>query len=417
MSLFLATALLCAALLGACWRLARSPVNGPALGLASKVLLVLLPTWLYLRATNTTTPAAATWEACALYVLSALGLVLGYAWALRRKIPATRPPAATQSAGPRRGGRAALLIALGLAYAVFAIHHVAVVALQRPFTRAFYTATRLGYGNYLLTAGAACFVSVLLALVYLQGAARWLACLGGVVTLGALGSKGMPLAAVLMIVYFYYLRRGRVRLGRAAAIAALGAAALYGAFWLYSPGARGRLGAFFIAYSSEARNLVMEIANWHQLSYGALTLSQNRWVLVPRALAPGKPELFGARLLSARYYYQWVMGNTGDPSFGQFGLTWADFGPLAFFIVAAAALVQGALLGELERRLKAEISLPLLVAYLSLAGMLIVSGGNDDLVIIALNIAIGCALGAAMGIRFAQTRRAAASRLYESAGR
>lgn len=399
MDFFLASAVLILGLYLWSWRVSRSLVNGPALALGGTVVLALGPAYFYMRVTHTTLPPGPTIEACALYVAAAAALTVGYAWSLHRRQRRTAPSPAPPLPGGAPGQKAGAFIVLALGFVFYAVRHVADLVHQRPYTRAFYTSTRLGYGNYLLLAEAAALLAVLLALVYLRGVLRIAGCAAGVIALGAFGSKGLPLFAILMVVYFYYLRKGRVRLGRAVIIGGLGAILLYGAFWLYSPGARARLGMFFLAYSATARNFVLEVANWHSYSFGGLTLSQNLYELIPRALFPGKPELFGRRLLSARFDYQWVMGNTGDPSFGPYGLTWADFGPLSFLIVGIFAFAQGALIGELECRLKSRMSFAVLVAYLTLVGLLIISGGSDSLLIVAVNIAIGLVVGAVMALR------------------
>lgn len=404
----LATAVLLAIGFVIAWRAARSPINGTTVTIWAMILLELVPAWFYIHATKSSAPPAATATLAALYTCYGLALCLAFASAIKSPV---RRAKVNQPKISRL--RALCLILLFGAADTLVIGRISSLTHITPFSRAFYVATRLGWGSMTFTAELAAFAILILALTALRGQLRVLLCAAAVVILATFGAKGPPVTAVAITTYFVALRQTHLRLRRALPLAALAAVSLYSAFWLYSPGSRSHLANFFIAYSDPARNLLLEIKTWDRYNHGELTLEQNLYVLVPRSLDTSKPEFFGDRLLAGYYFPKWVEKNQGDPSFSRFGLTWADFGPIAIALVIIFGALQGWLLGLLETRLRASIRPAEFIAYLALAGLEILNPGSAAFLVLLANVSVGVILDIAVSTRIAQRERGLAT--YETA--
>lgn len=370
----------------AAWYVSRSPLNGLTLLLLRMLLLDLVPACAYLIATHAAVVGRAPRLAAALYITLGAALTLGY-WLTRRGgrinvASRTRVHSSTQL-------RAITLTCCLCAYCALAVHHVSTRVAIEPFTRPFYVATRLGWGSFLFTAETAAFLSLLVSLVFLEGTARLLGCAIAEVLLASFGAKGPPIMGVAMLAYFSFLKSFRLGFAKAVLLAASAVIALYAAFWLYSPWARGRLIAYYLGYNDATANLMVEINGWGHFAWGQLELEDTLYSVVPRSLFPSKPEFFGERRLAGQFYPRRVTRNQGDPSFSMFGLVWADFGEAAFLVIALQGVIQGALIGALERRLLAQMSVGLLIAYLALVGLPVFVPGGESLAAVAVNLAIG----------------------------
>lgn len=377
-----------AAAYAASWILSGSPLNGLTVILLRMLLLGLAPAWAYFSLTGTLAAGTAVATACALYAASAAALCLGFGVVIRRpRVRQRRRPWPT----PPRGRVLALATALAL-YCVFAVHHVAVALHVKPFTRAFYVATRLGWGSLLFTAQTAALIVLILGLLSLHGSTRILSCSIAILLLASFGAKGPPVTAVVVIAYVAALRSAKIGFARSAALALAGTAALYAAFWFYSPWARGRIVNFYLGYNASARNLIMEIGAWRNFANGRLEVEDALYDLVPRSVFPSKPIIFGERRLAGAFFPGLITRNQGDPSFGEFGLVWADFGQFSFFPVVLQGVLQGMLLGLLELRLRRHATAGLFITYLTLAGLPVFAPGGEPASVVLVNLAIAAFL-------------------------
>lgn len=396
---FLALALVLVVLYIASWRASGSPINGVAPAIWQMILLEILPAWAFLTTRHEAVPAHTKITVLVLYLAYGAALCTGFSYAIRN-------PPHRYLALHRLSRHRSAAIALGLGtYVAYIIRRTTTILHVSPFTRAFYAETRLGWGGSLYTAEAAASLMLILGLAAFKGWRRASLCACSILLLAAFGSKGPPVSAVAIVIFYFVLRTRRFRLGRSTVGAIALAGALYAAFWLYSPSHRTRIGEFFITYSDITRNLMVEINGWDRFAGGALTLQENLYDLVPRSLAPSKPEYFGQRLLAGYFYPRWVENNKGDPSFGRFGLTWADFGALSFGLVPLFAAIQGYWLGRLESRLRARFAIAEFIAYLALAGLMIFAPGSQSIAVLCANVGAGLALEIAVRRRSAPTRR------------
>lgn len=153
------------------------------------------------------------------------------------------------------------------------------------------------------------------------------------------GSKGFLLGILILFLFFYDAFEKKIKLGKIAlaGIAGFGmiAALLYIQSGMTLQGYSDYYSQFirFISYANEG--------NW-SFAYGRIQMEELLWKLVPRALYPDKPYVYGQiQIVNLFYSYESIAeGNT--PSFSEFIVPYADFGILGVFVSAVfAGLFQG----------------------------------------------------------------------------
>ncbi|MDW8482508.1 MAG: hypothetical protein RML14_11735 [Meiothermus sp.] len=263
-----------------------------------------------------------------------------------------------------------------------------------PFSRMFYERTRVGFGHLYYPAVLFTNLAVVLGLFAVHGKLQKpILVLSGIVLSAAFGSKWVLALQSVVVVYYAYAVLGyRIDTRKVVPVTLGIGASLIFAFWLFSPFARSNLLDFSIQYSEYTRNLMLVVETWNEYKYGQLTLENNLFPLLPRALYPEKPLVFGSLRLSEHYYPESVELSQGLPSFGPFGAVWADFGPLAFLIVGVVGFAQGFLIRKIEIRLYKRNHIGLFIAYITLVGLPLINPGVISTTVIAINIAIGIML-------------------------
>jgi hypothetical protein len=266
---------------------------------------------------------------------------LGY---LMVKVPALRLPfIAPVGAGNPMSPYVVLAVAIAL-YAPVLYEFRG--SLSNP--REIYEQTRTGYGVFSFLSTTVCYVALILLLFKrrlgkLELGAFSFVCL---VFLWLHGSKNqMLLVFFILMAYAVYVRRVRVSIAKFAVFATF----LFGVglvlFLLTNPlvllGHEGLEG--IASYSDYTRNALMLIDTDFGPLYGKLTLEQEAYSRIPRALFPGKPNDFGVLFLAEHFFpYEFVL-NKGAPAF-SFGTYLADFGPLALPILLVQNFIAGIIL-------------------------------------------------------------------------
>ena len=111
---------------------------------------------------------------------------------------------------------------------------------------------------------------------------------------------------------------------------------------------------YMIIYFDYSKNYIMEIEHLHKTFYGMLTLQNNIYGVVPRVIWPNKPYVFGSLKLSHHFYQFNKLHQQGVPSFGRFGIWWADFKYFALVLIFISSLILGWLIGSVEKSLLQE---------------------------------------------------------------
>jgi O-antigen polymerase len=105
------------------------------------------------------------------------------------------------------------------------------------------------------------------------------------------------------------------------------------------------------AYSDYTRNGMLVIDEGLGPFYGRLTLEDQVYTRIPRAVFPDKPRDFGDFYLAERFYPNAFEANAGLPAFGN-GAWFADFGVLAMPLLLALGFLNGLMLKGFMRGLQ-----------------------------------------------------------------
>ncbi|QNI37178.1 hypothetical protein [Edaphobacter albus] len=208
------------------------------------------------------------------------------------------------------------------------------------------------------------------------------------------GSKGIILTyALIWMLYRVYV--GRKTISAFAAIVSLSgvAALVIGSFALFSTaGDIVDLANSVMSYADYVRNSMLVIDDQQgERYYGRLTLENEVYSRIPRALMPDKPKDFGPFFLAKTYAPAAYRAGEGAPAF-DIGLQYADFGPisivfLCFFSGCTAWIMSSALF-----HLRQWPSPGTFVVVLYLAGVAIITAGSGNYLPEAIFFAGGLSL-------------------------
>jgi hypothetical protein len=282
------------------------------------------------------------------YALGVLGTLGGYLMMPARflpifvKIPYLRIPGAP-------------FIVLGLGVALYAP-----ILIKFPdlifSPRQIYELTRSGFGiQFYLSAFAVYFGLILLLFSpKLRRASVYLFVLISLPLLYLHGSKGQILNVLLIALYFLvYIRKKHFNLIRLIGAGSIVASVIVGLFYLgYSDEAREDLLIEIAGYAEYTRNAAMVIDDTTlEPQMGRLAVESKFYVIVPRAVFPGKPKDYGAFWLAKRYFPDRFELDVGAPDFGL-GLLYADFGIFAVVYYSVSGFLAGVILKVLVTRLR-----------------------------------------------------------------
>lgn len=370
--------------------LVGSTVNGLSLLFAQMLGLELIPAILYFHVFQVSYPASSGRTEMYAYILYAGGLTVAYLMAKRR-----RPPREVNQASPygRTLGWIAAIVTGG--YTVLSLLTIAAGTATAPYTRAFYTSSRLGWGSYFYSGEAAALILNLVALSMFQGPLRFVFVLTALGLLAGFGSKGIILLGLLQVIFYRYIYiEHHIRLAKAGVLMLVGGAALYGVLWQFSPWARNDIGRFFLAYSDGPRNFLIEVNDWTSYRGGQISFEENLYAIVPRALDQNKPLYYGGRRVAGQFFSADVRHNQGDPSFGRFSLWWADFGPWCLCLLPILGLIRGGMIGWVESFVQNQRpDIGFFAAYLVLVGVPLIGAGVDVFSMDVLNITLALLIG------------------------
>lgn len=273
---------------------------------------------------------------------------LAYTWI---RMPALRLPFDGYAAG--RGRLPAyLLLALALClYLPVLIKFRGDLADPRQI----YTETRTGYGVYFFLSLTCAYLGFILLLFArrvgkIELSAFLLLCIGFT---WLQGSKGHMLGFVFILaLHWTYVQSRRIRLFKfllfTGGMAILG----FALFVVTTPALilGGGL-AGLSGYSDYTRNGMLVIDSGMGPYYGLLTLENQVYPRIPRALDPAKPKDFGDLYLAEHFYPDRFVMQTGAPAFAN-GTWYADFGVLALPMQLAAGFLSGMMLKLFMRSLQ-----------------------------------------------------------------
>jgi hypothetical protein len=209
--------------------------------------------------------------------------------------------------------------------------------------RQIYTHTRVGYGGTFFVSSTLAYASIIFALFSRLSTWRKGALLAAALAVISLhGSKGEVLEAFLFYVLYEIYAKGR-KVGlvyAAVAISALGIL-IVGLFaaTINLSGASEVL-ENIVQYSTYTQNAMLVIDGNFPRRYGQLTLEENLYALIPRAIFPGKPKALGGLRLADEYFPDALDAEKGAPDFGM-GIQYADFGVLAIVYLALFSALRG----------------------------------------------------------------------------
>lgn len=274
------------------------------------------------------------------YAAYAVALALAYAGI---RMPALRLPFDTYA--PGRGRFAAYLL-LGAAACLF-LPVLIKFRSEIADPRQIYTETRIGYGvNFFLSLTLAYLALILLLFAKRVGKIEWfLFLLLCVAFVWLQGSKGHLLGLVFIIALYRVYLQGR-RVGLLKFVFFGVAMTLFGLvlFLVTTPGLILEGGVNGLAgYSDYTRNGMMVIDSGMGPFYGRLTLENQVYSRIPRALDPEKPRDFGDFYLAEHFFPDRFVMETGAPAFAN-GTWYADFGPFALPLQLAAGFLTGMML-------------------------------------------------------------------------
>ncbi|CAN7245351.1 hypothetical protein [Massilia sp. LjRoot122] len=261
--------------------------------------------------------------------------------------------------------------------------------------RRIYVATRSGYGLSYFGSMLLCYIFLVLALFHEK--------LSSISKLGALvitvvfaylhGSKGQVIAAVFIWVYYYFVARQRQVKFRGFLIFALISFLLGGSlfYFMLDSVELTELFGIIAGYADYSRNAVMLVDNETVTYFGRLTLEDNIYSRVPRAIFPDKPKDFGAFLLSMKYFPQAFLLDEGVPSFG-IGIYYADFSVFCIPFLAFCNFVGGVITRGFVTRLKIYRSPVDFLVVLFMSGITLLPIGSGYLLPEHFTISLGLLL-------------------------
>jgi len=222
--------------------------------------------------------------------------------------------------------------------------------IMREFTddlfnpRRIYTATRTGYGLSYFGSMLLCYIFLVLTMFH-DRISRFgkLSALAVTVVFAYLhGSKGQVIAAVFIWVTYHFVARQRQIKLRGflifAAVTLLLGGSLF--YFMLDSVELNQLFAIVAGYADYSRNAVMLVDTETTTFFGRLTLEDNIYSRIPRALFPDKPKDFGGFLLSMKYFPEAFLLDEGVPSFG-IGIYYADFSVFSILFLAICNFVGG----------------------------------------------------------------------------
>lgn len=321
-----------------------SAVEGSYLNVFTPMYVVTIPTQYlldiyHLAQSGAENSAYAYVLSYSCYAASTTAMVFAYA---KMRMPAFRLPFVELSAGR---GRFPAYVMLAAAVALF-LPVMIEFRSQLADPRAIYMETRTGYGIYFFLSLTLAYLALIL-LLFCRRAGKIELTLFVIVSLAFVwfqGSKGHLLGFVFILaMYSVYVKRKRVGLlkflGFTFAMAALGIVL----FMVTTPGLlEGGLDALS-GYSTYTRNGMMVIDSGIGPFYGRLTLENQVYPRIPRALDPGKPRDFGDFYLAEHFYPDAFAADVGAPAFSN-GAWYADFGVMSLPLQLATGFLSGMML-------------------------------------------------------------------------
>lgn len=159
------------------------------------------------------------------------------------------------------------------------------------------------------------------------------------------GSKAQVVTFVfiwmLHAVYIGARRTSFRRFGIATAVFAFGLSTLFYSFTIgIKPSDMFKLLSYYSDYS---RNAMIVIDDDYPTKFGQMTLEDNLWSRIPRAVMPLKPKDFGSFALSAHYFPFQFQDDAGAAAFGL-GTPYADFKQFAVVAIVVWSAVSAWLL-------------------------------------------------------------------------
>jgi hypothetical protein len=320
----------------------------------------------------------------ACYVAMILMPALAYRWL---KMPAIG------WRGPKPSVRWAHWAVLGLSVIVFSPILIEFRS-QLSDPRAIYEATRSGYG--LTFFGSAMLLDAAVVLFFFRRSKNifadslfWI-----IVALSTVehGSKGELITFFwIWMLYRVYVERRSFRIIEVGRIAILFAVALVSSFVLFGNAEIADLVEGLAKYADYTRNAALVIDDPQRpVYYGLVAVEDEVYARVPRAIFPGKPDIFGALRVIHNYYPDaWARG--WAPDFGV-GFAYADFGPLAIFYIAVCAMINGIGCSMLIRKLRTDPNPGNLVILIFFSGVTFIPTGMGTMLPEHVLLS-GCVLG------------------------
>lgn len=145
------------------------------------------------------------------------------------------------------------------------------------------------------------------------------------------------------------------------------------------------------SYSDYNRNfliLVQDLTKSKEYFWGQISFENNLFSLIPRAVFPSKPTIFGSFRISYKFYEEWTLLYQGAPSFGQFGALFADFGHLSLIIIAIYNFIIGAFLALSEKNFLKHKNPITFMLFMIFAGITFFDVGMGSIIVLIVNIAM-----------------------------
>lgn len=276
----------------------------------------------------------------ATYTAYTVGLVFAYT-AIR--MPSLQLPFDEYSAG--RGRLPAYLLLAG----AIALYLPVLIKFHSQITdpRAIYQETRVGYGVYFFLSLTLAYLALIM-LLFAKNARKFevaLFILVCVTFVWLQGSKGHILGFVFILAMHSVYVKGR-RISFPKFLAFVFALSIFGGvlFLITTPslildqGINGLAG-----YSDYTRNGMKVIDSRMGPFYGKLTLQNQIYTRIPRAIDPEKPRDFGDFYLAKHFFPDIYVLHAGAPAFGN-GAWFADFGIVAIPLQFLAGILIGLML-------------------------------------------------------------------------
>ncbi len=204
------------------------------------------------------------------------------------------------------------------------------------------------------------------------------------------GSKGQVVTLVLiLIMYLVYVREVRVGFNKFllwAGVFSLGVTLLF----LVTLPAQNNSSLIqrMSSYSDYTRNAIVVMSSNMPLMGGQLSVENELFARIPRAIFPDKPKDFGSFFLAKLFYPDWYEVDSGSPAFG-IGVQYADFGAAAIFIILCWSILSGVLLKIFVVRLHDYKTPSDFIMVLFLSGVALLSVGVGYMLPEHLLLALG----------------------------